>query len=227
MLGSADKPPHLQHPTTYHPTTPGSLPGPAPGATRRPGARTVALPHQGVQIHGMSRKRSWHRPLRLFHYWASAAILLTTPVVVGSGLLLQLKKQRAGVQPPTQKGSAATPTLSLQQLLDAASSAPHANISSWDDVDRLDVRPSKGVAKVRANNRWEVQVDTASGEILQTSYRRSDLIESIHDGSFFHEKAKLVVFFPAGIVLLALWLTGSYLFLKPLVLRLRKRQRNP
>ncbi|MEL6790673.1 MAG: PepSY domain-containing protein, partial [Pseudomonadota bacterium] len=71
------------------------------------------------------------------------------------------------------------------------------------------------VAKVISNDRWEVQVDLVSGTVLQTAYRRSDLIESIHDGSFFAKGAKLWVFLPAGIVLFGLWLTGLYLFALP------------
>ena len=41
------------------------------------------------------------------------------------------------------------------------------------------------MVKVWLNNGWEIQVDLNNGTILQTAYRRSDLIESIHDGSFF------------------------------------------
>lgn len=87
---------------------------------------------------------------------------------------------------------------------------------TWDDVDRLDVRPSKGVVKVRARSGWEVQVDAKTGEVLQAAVRRSDLIESLHDGSFFHEKVKLWIFLPAGLILAGLWGTGIYLFFLPL-----------
>ena len=87
------------------------------------------------------------------------------------------------------------------------------------------MRPGSGVAKVRAKNRWEVQVDTATGEVVQVAYRRSDLVESIHDGSWFHERAKLWVFLPAGIVLLGLWITGVYLWFLPYVARRRKRRK--
>ena len=66
--------------------------------------------------------------------------------------------------------------------------------------------------KIRCKNRWEIQLDANSGEVLQVAYRRSDLIESIHDGSFFHDRVKLWVFLPAALVLGVLWLTGSYLF---------------
>ena len=71
-------------------------------------------------------------------------------------------------------------------------------------------------------NRYEVQIDTETAEILQVAFRRSDLIESIHDGSFFNEHFKLWVFLPAGIVLALLLVTGIHLFFLPYLAR-RKR----
>ncbi len=92
-------------------------------------------------------------------------------------------------------------------------------MEGWKDVDRLDVRPGQGVIKVQCKNRWEVQVDAASGEVLQVEYRRSDLIESLHDGSFFSDPAKLWVFLPCAVVVLGLWVTGVYLFCLPWAVR--------
>ena len=78
--------------------------------------------------------------------------------------------------------------------------------------------------KIRAKNRWEIQLDTNTGAILQVAYRRSDLIESLHDGTFFHDKVKLWVLLPNAVVLLGMWLTGIYLFVLPYSAR-RKRRR--
>ena len=75
------------------------------------------------------------------------------------------------------------------------------NIKSWSDIDRLDVRIDKGIVKVRGKNRWEVQIDTQTKKVLQVAYRRSDLIEQLHDGSWFNEKVKLYIFLPSGIIL--------------------------
>jgi hypothetical protein len=48
--------------------------------------------------------------------------------------------------------------------------------------------------------------------VLQTAYRRSDLIESIHDGSFLAgDWTKLGLFLPAGVTLLLLWLSGVWM----------------
>ncbi|MDA7517072.1 hypothetical protein OAG92_06865 [Akkermansiaceae bacterium] len=126
------------------------------------------------------------------------------------------------VQPPTQSGAGTEPAIGFDRILEVVKTVPEAEIESWEDVDRLDVRPSKGVVKVRCKNRYEVQIDTETAQILHVAFRRSDLIESIHDGSYFNEHFKLWVFLPAGIVLAALLITGVHLFLLPHLAR-RKR----
>ncbi len=146
-------------------------------------------------------------------------------VIIGSGLVLQLKKDVDWIQPATIRGMDQPPSLSFAEILEIASSVEEAQIDSWDDIDRLDVRTDRGMLKVRAKNRWEVQLDTSSGEILQVAYRRSDLIETIHDGSFFHDYAKLGLFLPTAVVLFLMWATGVYLFVLPFISRRRKRIR--
>jgi uncharacterized iron-regulated membrane protein len=164
--------------------------------------------------------------VRKLHSWGSIIIALPILVVICSGVLLQLKKQVAWVQPPEQRGVGTVPAISWDQMLAATASAPGAEVRTWDDVRRVDVRPDKGVAKVWTQSGYEVQVDLETARVLQSAYRRSDLIESIHDGSFFHEHAKLWLFLPAGLVLLGLWVTGIYLFVLPYWAR-RKRAAAP
>jgi len=142
-------------------------------------------------------------------------LILPLIVVVVSGILLQFKKQSGWIQPPTMKGSSRDLEISFERILDIARSVPEAAVESWDDVDRLDVRPGKGMVKVRCKNRIEIQIDTKTGDILQTAVRRSDVIESIHDGSYFHQRTKHWVFFPAALILAGLWGTGVYLFFRP------------
>ena len=77
---------------------------------------------------------------------------------------------------------------------------------------------------MQAKSGWEVQVDTGTGKVLQTAYRRSDTIEMLHDGSWFHDRVKLYVFLPVAFVLLGLWITGVYLFVLPYGVRWRRRR---
>ena len=168
---------------------------------------------------------NWKSLTRKTHYWAALAIVLPAMVIIASGLVLQLKKDVDWIQPSTIRGMDMPPSLSFAEILAIASSVEEAQIASWDDIDRLDVRTDRGMLKVRAKNRWEVQLDTHSGDILQVAYRRSDLIETIHDGSFFHDYAKLGLFLPTAAVLFLMWATGVYLFVLPIISRRRKRIR--
>ena len=141
--------------------------------------------------------------------------------MVSSGILLQLKKQSNWIQPNIETVSSSKPII-LQSYLDAVSSVEEANISSWDDIERIDIRPSKGIAKIKSKNNWEIQIDIETSEVYAVNYRRSDIIESIHDGSFFSEVVKYGWFLPSGILLLILSLTGIYMFFIPIFKRRRK-----
>jgi hypothetical protein len=153
---------------------------------------------------------------RKVHYWIAFGAAVPMIVMIGSGLLLQAKKQWAWVQPAEVRGTGTTPVLDLEGVLASVKTAPGMNVQSWDDVNRLDVRISKGVVKAWLMNGYEVQVDLGTGAVLQTAYRRSDLIESIHDGSFFAgDWTKLGLFLPAGIVVLLLWLSGLWMWWVP------------
>jgi len=107
----------------------------------------------------------------------------------------------------------------LTSYLDAAKSVPEAEVKSWDDIDRIDIRPDKGIAKIRSNNHWEIQIDSKTAEVFSVKYRRSDIIESVHDGSFFTDYVKFGWFLPTGILLIVVSISGIYMFLLPLMLR--------
>ena len=168
---------------------------------------------------------SWNRWSRKLHRWGAIITCIPLLLVIGSGVLLQVKKQVAWVQPKTVKGSAEIPSVDWQSILAATSSVPEASVSSWADIDRVDVRPGKGMCKVQCNNRYEVQLDLATAEVLAVNFRRSDLIESLHDGSFFTDAAKLWLFLPNGLLLLGLWFTGIYLWWLPIGAKRKKKKR--
>jgi uncharacterized iron-regulated membrane protein len=172
----------------------------------------------------MATKTNWKMLTRKLHYWAAIIIAAPAAVIIGSGVFLQLKKHVGWIQPPTQRGSTAEPTLQFPAILDAARAVPEAEVDGWEQIDRLDVQPQQGIIKIHAVNQVEVQIDHSTGEVLQVARRRSDLIEDIHDGSFFHDAAKLWVFLPAGAGLLLLWGTGLYLFFLPFIARRKKRE---
>ncbi len=171
-------------------------------------------------------KLNLKRLLRQIHYWLSLAVAVPAVIIFCAGIFLMLKKEIAWIQPPTASGivSDQIPEISFEDMVVAARAHPEAQIQDWTDIDRIDLRVGKGIAKLRAKSGWEVQVDTNSGDVLSVAYRRSDLIEQIHDGSFFSDAVKLYIFLPTGILLILMWGTGLYLFLLPRMRPKRKRK---
>jgi uncharacterized iron-regulated membrane protein len=166
------------------------------------------------------------RLLRQIHYWISLPLLLTVFVIAATGTALALKKDFAALQPPTQTGARPGDLgRPVADLVAAVRGVPGHGSVGWQDVERIDLRPADGVAKVILHSRTEVQVDIATGEVLQVGYRTSDLLETIHDFSILGDWAKYVFSFGSGVAILAMAISGTYLFLLPMIVRRRKRLR--
>ncbi len=167
--------------------------------------------------------------LRQVHHWSSVILAVPLLIMIGAGVLLMLKKDVVWIQPATVSGATpgTAPPLSLSALFEAARSVETAGITTWADLARMDVKPGKGVAKFVSASNWEVQVDIHTGRVLQVAYRRSDIIEALHDGSFFADWTKLGLFLPTGLLLFVMWATGLYLFALTHVKRAAKRRRRP
>jgi len=148
----------------------------------------------------------------------SLALLLIISAI--TGVLLALKKDVDVIQPPTQKGVSKDliEWKSISELKMLSITALHENYpeQKGNMVDRMDVRPSKGVVKVLfKDGNWEVQIDGKSGEILSIAKRYSDWIESLHDGSIVSDFFKLISMNFLGIGLLFLIATGFWLWYGP------------
>src|SRR6187402_1370181 len=139
--------------------------------------------------------------VRRLHYWASALVAIPVALVLVTGLLLQLKKHWAWVQPVEHRGTGTVPVIDMHGLLTAAQSLPERRVTSWAEIQRIDVRPDRGVAKLWIHDGWEVQVDLGTGQVLHQAYRRSDVIEALHDGTFFGTPVKLGIFLVSGLTL--------------------------
>jgi uncharacterized iron-regulated membrane protein len=158
------------------------------------------------------------------HKWTGVVAALVLLNLAGTGFLLLVKKKSTWIQPAEMKGSAPGKlAVGFDTVLEKLRGVPEAGVREWKDVSRLDVRPSSGVVKVTCKNRYEVQLDATTGAVLQTAYRRSDLIESIHDGSFFGDAVHAYLMPATACALALLSLTGWYLWLAPW-LRRRKRR---
>ncbi len=142
-----------------------------------------------------------------------------------TGIVLMFKKQSDWIQPPTVKGSEKTPSLFFSTMLDSIKTVPEAEISSWKDIDRIDVRPNKGMAKVLLKkSKLEIQIDIASGKILQTAVRRSGIIEDLHTGALFGDWVKYGIFLTAAVIFFVQIITGIYLFFRPIIIKYKRKR---
>ena len=167
----------------------------------------------------------YNRVNRKIHYWGSAICDLPILIIIVTGLLLIFKKDSNWIQPPTIRGVAKQPEITFAEVLEVAKASDKIAINNWSDINRLDVRPSKGMLKIRSNNGWELQIDTKTKDILSLEYRRSDIIEAIHTGTFFSKLVSYTVFLPAAVILLLLWITGLYLFVTMTITKRKNRNR--
>ena len=146
-----------------------------------------------------------------------------------TGLLLAWKKESAVLQPPTITGSSLNietwkPVAELASIAGQALRSHHPE-EEGNAIDRMDIRPSKGIVKVLFEKGWwEVQVDGTTGEILSIAKRNSDWIEAIHDGSIISDGFKLISMNVLGLGLLLLITTGFFLWYGPKRLRFLKRK---
>ncbi len=170
------------------------------------------------------------RDFRSYHKYLGLVLAILLCISAITGVLLALKKEFAVLQTPTQKGS----TKDLSEWMDMASLvdiATEALAKAHPDetglsIDRVDVRPSHGVAKVIFKEHWwEVQVDGKTGEVKAISKRTSDWIEALHDGSIVSDGFKLVSMNVVGWGLLFMTLSGIWLWYGPRLIRQRKRSR--
>ncbi|HEV7347117.1 PepSY domain-containing protein [Telluribacter sp.] len=178
------------------------------------------------------RIAEWTRLYRKIHKWLAVPLFLFMILVGGTGLLLGWKKQ-VQLLPKTANGvtSESQHWISLDSIQRVAQQYARIELGLPVEIDRIDVRPQKGVAKiVFARHFTELQLDCATGEVLSVSTRTSDIIEKIHDGSILDywigqdgEQVKLTYTSLLGLGLLLLSVSGFWLWYNPVRIRRQKR----
>lgn len=158
-------------------------------------------------------------------------------ISAATGVLLGWKKHSRTIQPPTVKGESldVNSYLSISQLSILAEKALIEELQAKEqispqkttkiNIDRIDVRPSKGMVKVLFDhNNWEVQLDASNGKVLSIDRRHSDWIESLHDGSIISQNFKFVSMNLLGFGLILLILAGFWLWYGPKQIRKLKKR---
>jgi hypothetical protein len=164
------------------------------------------------------------RIYRKIHKWISVPLFVFMFLIGATGLLLGWKKA-AGILPSTKKGSniEASTWISLDSIQATAQQFAKDSLKLSNEIDRIDVRPQKGIAKIVFTEHFtELQIDCATGKVLSISQRNSDIIEKIHDGSildFFvktqNDEIKLFYTTIVSLGLILLSFSGFWLWYNP------------
>ncbi len=169
---------------------------------------------------------------RTIHRTLGAFLFVVFIVISTTGLMLGWKKNSQGyIHPDTYKGSTTEMHhwLPMDSLQSIAFQILHDSVGSHLSLElkKIDVRPQKGMMKFIFNDHYYgIQLDGATGDLLQITHRYSDLIEHIHDGRILdkwlgtgNETIKLFYTSLAGLALLVFSLTGFWLWYGPKLMR--------
>lgn len=176
------------------------------------------------------KQAKWLRSFRWLHRKIAIFLFVFFLIISITGLLLGIKKH-TGLLAPTQKGvssdlSTWLPVDSLQKMaIKFLKDSVNSKLST--EVDRIDIRPKKGIAKFVFREHFNaLQLDGTTGRLLLVEKRRSDFIEKIHDGSILdklfgtgNEQIKLTYTVIMGFSLFMLVLTGFWLWYGPKKIR--------
>lgn len=175
----------------------------------------------------MSKKTSQEiaksiRNYRKVHRYLGLILVLLLLISAVTGVLLGWKKNVNLLQPETQKGISLdiNEWQPVKQLEEKALLAVDSLGLSASNLDRIEYRPTKGIAKVIFDTgSWEVQIDATNLEILSVAKRNSDWIEQIHDGSIISDFFKIFSMNFLGFGLIILLITGIWLWYGPKKMR--------
>jgi hypothetical protein len=144
-------------------------------------------------------------------------------LVSTTGLLLAWKKKADWLQPPTQKGASlesASQISSLDKIASAVFAKGIPELKSLDDIDRFELHTGKGVFKITSKTGYhEVQVHAGTAEVLSVSKRNDQMVEDIHDLSFFNEGFRETVLPVVALCLITLGISGIIMFFTPIYRR--------
>ena len=166
--------------------------------------------------HTVRRPRRLARSIYYIHRWLGVAATATLVIVCITGILLNHKRE-LGLMPdvPNAPSGPFPQALSLDELASRASDAVGPGIADYG-IDRMDVRPSDGLVKVRYDDRrvTEVTVDINTGEILGVGERNDQFLERLHSGQIFGD-LWIFVTDAGALFLLGILVTGYWLWLYP------------
>jgi uncharacterized iron-regulated membrane protein len=162
------------------------------------------------------------RRYRKAHRFVAIPLVAFLFLMGATGLLLAWKDELK-LKPPTDSiKSNGRALISLDSIKNNAVSRIET-LGLSTEIDRIDYRPKKGLAKVIfVNHFMELQIDCYSGKIVSEKTRTADIIEMIHDGSILDflfknssKPAKLFYSTITSLGLMFLSFSGYWMWLNP------------
>jgi hypothetical protein len=168
------------------------------------------------------------KTVRRIHRLTASFLSVALIIVAVSGILLGWKKNSNGyLHPDSHQGTTTDfarwlPLDSLRAIA-IMTLRERGREGLSEEIDRIDIRPDYGMVKfVFAHHYHGVQLDGATGAVLQVEHRRSDVVEDIHDMSIIDkmlgvdgEVFKLIYTTFTGLSLLLFTATGIWLRYPP------------
>ena len=159
---------------------------------------------------------------RKLHKFIAVPMVFFMLLLGVTGLLLTWKAELK-LQPPSQHSEITSKALVSLTVIEhnAIDYVEALHLSST--INRIDYRPSKGIAKVRFEDHFtELQIDCYTGNVIAVNQRTDNIIEMIHDGSILDylfknksENVKLLYSSLTSLGLILLAFSGFWLWLKP------------
>ena len=184
-----------------------------------------------INMRGKSKRKSQAKLLRSFrkiHRKTGALLFILFFFISITGLLLGWKKHSGGLLLPKSYQGTSTDLgewISIDSLHKNACKILQDSVSAdlSLELERIDIRKEKGIVKfVFTEGFWGIQLDGATGKLLNIEQRRSDVIENIHDGSILDYylgtsggQFKVIYTSITGLALLIFTITGFWLWYGP------------
>jgi uncharacterized iron-regulated membrane protein len=175
----------------------------------------------------LTRKRL-SRAAFYLHLWLGVIATVSLVGISVTGILLN-HKRGLGLMPEVAHEATAPfgDAITLERIANAAlEAAPEASRGEWKSgdpvdvniIDRMDVRPRDGLAKVRLRDKasMEMTVDIATGKVIHAGRRGDVFLEKLHSGEALGGRFVLLSDI-AAIALVLTLITGYWLWLVPKV----------
>jgi uncharacterized iron-regulated membrane protein len=141
------------------------------------------------------------------HRIVSLVVILPFSVVLISGLFLQIRSKVEWIQPETMRFEKipGKEILNFDELLEKSRLRK-------EEVSQVIFRPAKFNYSIRLNNYDELQIHPQTGEVHKRKKRWTSFLIELHQGSFFSGVGQYFIFFPAGLGLLFLMISGVMIY---------------